>query len=846
MQRVLGIDLGTTNSVMAYIKRGEPQIIDNRENKDLTPSVVARGKRSELLVGATAKARAILDPQNSIYSIKRFMGRTYNDPMVQKALQGISYRVSEGIDSEVRVWLGERDYTPTEISSLILRRLKQDAEDRLHEKFTRAVITVPAYFGERQVAATREAGQMAGFQVLRIINEPTAAALAFGINREQTDEAKTILVYDLGGGTFDISILMLMQGAFTIMGIEGDNLLGGDDFDRDIMERLLNAAQTQSGVDLRKDRPALQKIRASSEEVKIALSNQQAADIVVPALGSSLIDLDMELTRSDFEAMIKPRLERTVDLTQKAIKDAGLTAESIDYILLVGGSTAVPLVEQTLGKIFGEGKIRKDVNPMQCVAIGAAVQSGLIADLECPNCQTHNPITCDNCQKCNTQLYGQEKVTCPVCYMLCATTDTVCWKCNSPLSTIATVPTVGMPVTATPMQAQQSTGPRACPKCGKPYAPGTSECTICDAEDGLKCLKCGTINRQGELVCSKCGEPMPGIMDITPKDLGIQLNDGRMAVVIPKGTNYPTPSTIARDFYTAIAGQRRLELTVYEGEMPIAQQNEFCGIVTLALPPNLPRSSPISVGFGLDSDRTITLEVKVRGTKDVKKVRFRHHRLDPDLMRRVEEQRDKVTEFMDKWDEELTDAERVAFHQLLDEIDQAVNEESSTHRQPIEPLLLRSKATVDLVSEIRGHQAYMSSVLVFAGKYIGEALRQQLLSYMRDLQEAREKADWSTAESIYNEAHQLTNNLSDTVQMVVYCRTLASQGSVSPALANRIFDASRVLDEGLDSNNKKQVEQAISQLFELWEAVQKELDNLSKKGPQKGGGVTDESVSARR
>ena len=826
MQRALGIDLGTTNSFMAYMKRGEPQIIDNRDNKDLTPSVVARGKRGELLVGSTAKARAVIEPQNTIYSIKRFMGRVYKDPSVQKALQGIPYRVTEGTDSEARAWLGDRDYTPTEISSLILHRMKQDAEERLHEKFTRAVITVPAYFGERQVAATREAGRMAGFHVLRIINEPTAAALAFGINREQHDDSPIILVYDLGGGTFDISILMLMQGAFTIMGTEGDNLLGGDDFDRDIMEHLLEVAHKQNGVELRKDRAALQKMRSTAEEVKISLSSQHSVDVVIPAIGSTQVDLDLVLTRPEFETMIKSRLERTVDLMHKAIKDASLTPDSIDYILLVGGSTAVPMVESMLKRIFGDEKIRKDVNPMQCVAIGAAVQSALIMDIECPACQTRNGIGNDYCQKCNAPLFGEDKVSCPVCYMLCSPGDKTCWKCNSPLTA------GGQPVTVTTApQAKQTgqpaTAPRVCPKCKKPYAPGSKECSICPpTEGGFKCQKCYAINALGSRVCVQCGEPMPEIMDQTPKNLGIELNDGRMAVIIPKGTNFPMPVNITRDFYTSVAGQRRLELAVFEGEMPIAQQNELCGLVTLALPPNLSRNSAVSIGLGLDSDRMITAEVKVHdGSNEVKRVRFHHHPIDPGLMKKIEEQRDKVTAFMDQWEEELTEAERTAFHEVLDQMDQSINEDTGPRRQPIEPLLERVKANIELVGDIRGREAYMGAILMSAGKYLQEDLRQQLAALRKELHEAREQADWATADAICKESKEITGNLSQSIQTIVYCRALAAQGSLSPALANRVYAALRKMDEGLDANNKQQVEQALVELTELHEAALKELEN---------------------
>jgi len=247
MYRTLGIDLGTTNSVVAQLRRGEPEIVFNRQNQEGTPSVVGRGRRGELLVGSTARSRLALDGENVIRSVKRFMGRKFRDPQVQAALDELDYKVTAGTDGDVYVWFDGRSYTPIEISAIILHRLKEDAEQRLGEPLHRAVITVPAYFGERQVAATREAGRMAGLHVLRVINEPTAAALAYGMTAEAGDEGRTVLVYDLGGGTFDISILLLVPGSVSVLGIEGDNLLGGDDFDRAIATALLEYEQKMPG-----------------------------------------------------------------------------------------------------------------------------------------------------------------------------------------------------------------------------------------------------------------------------------------------------------------------------------------------------------------------------------------------------------------------------------------------------------------------------------------------------------------------------------------------------------------------------------------------------------------------
>jgi len=802
--------------------RGEPKIVLNRDNRDLTPSIVSRGKRGELLVGVPAKSRALIDPQNTISSIKRFMGRKYADPDVHKALARVSYRVTEGQDGDVRVWLGDREYTPIEISALILRRLKEDAENREHEKFTRAVITVPAYFGERQVAATREAGRMAGFHVLKIINEPTAAALAYGLNLEQGDDGKIILIYDLGGGTFDISILLMMQGAITVLGIEGDNLLGGDDFDHDITERLLEEAKRQHNLDLSSDRIALQKIRSEAESTKITLSSQEAADIILPALGHEQIDLEIELSRIEFEQMIRPRMERTIDLTHKAIRGSSLTPDNIDNILLVGGSTSIPLSEALLRTVFGDLKIRKNVNPMQCVAVGAAIQTALITDIECPNCQTRNSIQQDTCTQCSVTLYGADKVSCPVCYMPCNPGDPTCWKCGTTLAGTTT------PLTISPSQPETQVDQR-CPNCGKPFKPGAATCSICNyvliEQGGLKCSKCGYLNIQGAIACAKCGIEIAGPRDITSKPLGIELNDGKMSVIIEKGTGFPTEDLIRKEFKTAVAGQRRLEVAVYEGFDEIAQKNQLCGIVSMPLPPNLPRGAPISIGFGLNGDRMITVVVKLRsGGGEDKHVTFDQF-VDPDRLRKIEEHREKLTRFMDRWQNELKEAERQDLQGIVNELESAG---VSNQVKQIEPLIARGDAILEQIIEIRGTDANISNFLFACSKYLSEQQRTMIASWIADLDQARERADWTGAFAISGQIDQDMNQFSDTLHVIARCRICALQDKLSPALSHRVTAALSHLDDGVDKNDKEVVDRGIAELFGLWDNVKSEIRNLGE------------------
>jgi len=833
--RALGIDLGTTNSVMAYIHKGEPKIIDNRDSSDLTPSVAGLGRKGELLVGKTAKARSVMYPDDTIYSVKRFIGRKYSDPFVKKALAKVAYRVTEGQDGDVRVHMGGREYTPTEISSLILRRLKEDAEARVGDAFTRAVITVPAYFGERQVAATREAGKLAGLRVLNIINEPTAAALAFGLNREQSEDSKTVLVYDLGGGTFDISIIMMASGLLAVMGTEGDNLLGGDDFDDLISSFIMSDAQNQYGADLGQDRKALQAIRAKAEETKISLSSGVSAEITIPSLGKDAIDVEMELGRSDFESMIREKIDRTVELTDKAIRDAELRADDIDYILLVGGSTAIPMVEKKLATVFGSQRVRKDVNPMQCVALGAAVRTALETEIECLNCHNSNSIQNEICTTCGTSLLGEDRVSCPVCFMLSPIAETICWKCGSKLQGSSTVFVATQPKPRT----------ETCPICGKPFKPGTTICTICHpeliGEGGLKCNACGKVNPPGVEECVQCHAIMSVTRptDITAKDLGIEISDGSMEVIIEKGSVYPTDESRGKDFYTAVPGQRRLEIPIYEGPYPIAKQNELVGLVTMGLPDGLPNKTPVLISFGLDKDRTITVTVKLRHSSgQVKNARLQHGLMDPQHRERVEKIRQNLTHFMDKWDDELTDAERKDFLQTLDLLDQAINEDISKLRIPIDELLRQVDYKTNLATNTRGTDAFNSAIVRVGGKYLSPDILELFVQIGRDFDQARSRADWAAAEQIIQRADEAVNQLSAPMMVVIHTRTMADQNKIPLSLQNRVYDMHRKMDNGLEANDQEVVGSAIQSLFELWPEITAELERSGQNVPITTTGVT--------
>jgi molecular chaperone DnaK len=378
MAKVIGIDLGTTNSAVAYMEGGEPTIIPNAEGGRITPSVVAFTKSGERLVGQVAKRQAITNPENTIYSIKRFMGRRFTDPEVERSKTTIPYKVGADQHGGVEVILQDgKKLSAPEVSAMILGKLKTDAEAFLGEKVTQAVITVPAYFDDNQRQATKDAGKIAGLEVLRIINEPTAAALAYGLDKKKDE---MVAVYDLGGGTFDISVLQLGEGVFEVKATNGDTHLGGDDFDQRVMDWLIEEFKKDQGIDLRNDRMALQRLKEAAEKAKIELSTTQQTEINLPfvtADQSGPKHLVLTLTRSKLEQLVGDLVEKTVGPVKRALADSGIAADKIDEIVLVGGMTRMPLVVETVKKLFGK-EPHKGVNPDEVVAIGAAIQAGVL------------------------------------------------------------------------------------------------------------------------------------------------------------------------------------------------------------------------------------------------------------------------------------------------------------------------------------------------------------------------------------------------------------------------------------------------------------------------------------
>ncbi len=377
MGKVIGIDLGTTNSCVSVLEGGQPVVISNSEGGRTTPSIVGFGKSGERLVGQLAKRQAVTNAENTVFSIKRFIGRRWEDTASERSR--VPYTCAKGKDNTVDVQIRGKTYTPQEISAMILQKLKQDAENYLGEEPTQVVITVPAYFTDAQRQATKDAGTIAGLEVLRIINEPTAAALSYGLDKQ--DQEQSVMVFDLGGGTFDVSVLQLGDGVFEVKATSGNNHLGGDDFDNAVVRWMIDAFREMEGIDLSMDKMALQRLREAAEKSKIELSNMLTTSINLPFITADETGpkhLEMELTRAKFEELVAPLVQSTIDPVTQALKDCGLSVNDIDRIILVGGSTRIPAVQKAISEYFGGKAPDRSVNPDEAVALGAAIQGGVL------------------------------------------------------------------------------------------------------------------------------------------------------------------------------------------------------------------------------------------------------------------------------------------------------------------------------------------------------------------------------------------------------------------------------------------------------------------------------------
>jgi molecular chaperone DnaK len=802
VQRVLGIDLGTTNSVCAYLKRGDPEIIAIR-GKDSTNSVLGLGRRGDLLVGEQAKSRATLDPENVIYSVKRFMGRRFGSPDVQEVLSRLQlpYRIEDDGDGDIAIWFHGRGYSPTELSSLILGRLKKEAEDAAGVEFPRAVITVPAYFTERQVASTREAGRMAGFDVLRVLDEPTAAALAYNHDRED-DVDQTVVVFDLGGGTFDISVLEMIGGVLNVLNIEGDNLLGGDDFDDALAARLLKRIWAEEGADLSDDREARVLLKKEAERAKIELSETYVTDVVLPSIGQPPVVFEGEVTREEFADLIHERVDVAVALVSKAVDGAQRTLDDIDEVLLVGGSTAIPYVQERLAELFGPEKIRKRLHPMKSVALGAAVQGGFVPTADCAACGGENPIAADDCIRCGEPLHPPRKAPCPRCFLYSDEGNQFCGKCG--FDRIGDGPTLEAPPT--------------CPGCGTPLARAGLACGRCTTEaGGLRCVSCGTVNPAGASMCNNagCGRLLESPLQVTGQSLGIALDDGRFYPILPKGTLFPTLEPKGEDFVTPRANEPRLEIVVYEGEHELAEMNELSGYLTVPLPSDLPKGSAVRISFGLDDNRMLTVQVNVQARE---RTAVLNHvgRPDPEVLRQVEEQRRTVERFVTRWSNELSEAEAQVFDIETTKLEEILNG-GGGGRAAVEASIARAAKAVKLATEVRAGHAFLSAIRRTLGKYISREDGDEIARYYSEIDSARGRADWHEANRLADDARSYIDRFGPDKLALAYCRTFAGQGTLSPGLTMQVIEAARRYDEAFDRGDVPALDGAIRAIHELWE-----------------------------
>ncbi len=581
MGKIVGIDLGTTNSVVAVMEGGDAVVISTAEGGRLCPSVIAFTKNGERLVGQTAKRQAVTNPQNTVYSIKRFMGRTFGDAAVEREM--VPFQVTEGPAGDARVFIPQtnRDYTPQEISAMILQKLKKDAEAYLGEPVTQAIITVPAYFNDSQRQATKDAGKIAGLEVLRIINEPTAASLAYGLDKK---EMETILVFDLGGGTFDVSVLEVGGGVVQVKATNGDTHLGGDDWDQKIINWLANEFRKDQGIDLRNDQQAMQRLKEAAEKAKVELSSTMETEINLPFItadASGPKHLQIKLGRAKFEQMSEDLVDRVEGPYHKAIKDAGVTAAEIDEVVLVGGATRMPMIQDLVRQLTGGKEPNKSVNPDEVVAVGAALQAGVLSG---------------------------------------------------------------------------------------------------EVRDVL-------------------------LLDVTPLTLGVETLGGVMTALIERNTTIPIAKTEV--FSTAEDGQPAVDIKVFQGERPMAEDNMLLGQFRLDGIPPAPRGIPqIEVAFDIDSNGILNVTAKDRATGREQKITITAstNLNDSEVKRMVEESRRHSAD--DQRRKELVESRNIAdqvSYQVEKTLRELADKVSAADRSAIENKIaeLKKAAEGDDVSKIR-------------------------------------------------------------------------------------------------------------------------------------------------
>lgn len=778
MHRILGIDLGTTNSVAAYYTKGMATPIGFTANDQIFPSVVSIERSGKFEVGVKAKNSL----RNKIYSAKRFMGRKFADAEVEDALtkMDLPYGVAEGADGDVRLVIEGREFSPIEIGALVLRKIKEAAEAQ-HGEFPRAIITVPAYFREAQVAATREAGRLAGFHVVQIINEPTAAALAYGAKNPTEADSRLILVYDFGGGTFDVSLLMPANGSFTVLEIGGDAFLGGDNIDNLLMRRIREATKNEHGVDIFEGvdaarRAALQ-LKNLVERAKIDLS--QSFEEVVELNNLNGANVYYTFRREELEQIITPLVDRSIALTVETLEKRGFSPADVDMVLLVGGTTQIPLVRRRLAELFGEEKLQTNINPMLCVAEGAAVLSAVTSTIDCLNCMTSNSIEQETCSMCSAPLYGS-----------------------------------GNPIGQ--MMGDRLSAPLPVAK-------------IIGKASGLKCTACGNVCPPGAQTCPQCNAVLAvkETLDITAHPIGIELLDGSFAKILDAGTSYPMNDGKPGHFRTATDNQPRLEINVYEGTHPVAAQNELLGSVDIPLLAAYPKNTSIIVSLKLDRSRTTEVTVQIGDEKNpLQRTRLRRTNLLPEMKSSVANTRREIAEFLDRWKDETTPAEQVALRENIAALDGFLSGEDAIGRgkQEVEHQVQAGRELLQVCQDARGRTAVLSNTLHGLDGIAPQDDMRTLRALHDEILQARTYSRWDAAQDLVRRVDDATERLGRW-QFLLLSENILAQGRFSPSLASRVRNAVENIRRGVAHDNHTLIDSGFNALNALWPEMSRELDD---------------------
>ncbi len=811
MHRTLGIDLGTTNSVTAWLHDGVPAVLSNRHGEPTTPSAIGIDSRGALLVGREALNWRSGDPRSVITEVKRLIGRRWDDELVQQALKtrpDDAPLVRAGADGSVEIRLGEHYLSPVQVSAILLRRLKKDAEDAAGVPFRRAVITVPAYFAEPQFHAVREAGRLAGFHVARIVEEPTAAAHAFGIRSGEngTTDYATVLVFDLGGGTFDVSLLTIGPGYFSVDRLGGDNLLGGADFDALLDDHL---RERLGGRDHSGEGDA-SRIRAAAERAKVELSARDTSDVTLAPLGRQGGSWSGPVRRADFEELLTEHLCRMRDTVESVLTEHDALPADIHRVLLVGGSTRIPVVRRDLQKLFGEDTVLDAVDPMMVVAHGAAVEAGLLDTLDCPaeNCTIEGiPVADDACPSCDTPLLGPATVDCPGCHVPAPELTATC------------------PVCATDLSGLRAPAPAAtrteCPECGRADNPASATaCLDCDAPldtGGLKCHVCGMVNAAGLSACSLCGRDFGTAppQQVTAQDIGLELEDGTLEVLFPASTHYPTEWRRVDNLAVRGDSGASVRFHLWEGpHLRLAQRNEFCGGFVHERGDGLIGEVPLTVQAKLDADRTIALQYRI-GSGDWQGKELRRSMVSAGIGRKAAELHDRYTRFLTDFKHELTPAERDALAEA--EADLAALARGETVGRSLDGLLDTARDTLDLCTRARSAHAQASITFRSGRGLLPPPLLEELRETGEAVLDARRAMDADAMRASTERVEDLWTGLDPAVRTSVVTIRLAEQDAYPATLRKEILAARDALRSAVERGDQANQDSQLVRLGRLAE-----------------------------